>query len=54
MGIPQVVHIINKCGLSSKMEIKKMLKIAQRNDTSVDVVSKISIREYGRKQRYQL
>ena len=34
--IPQVVNIINKCGLSSKTEIKKMLKMARRNDIGVD------------------
>ena len=51
--IPQVVNIINKCGLSSKTEIKEMLKMACRDYISVDVVNKTPIREYGRKKIYQ-
>ena len=31
LEIPQVVEIIKKCGLSSKMDIKKMLKTERRN-----------------------
>ena len=54
LEIPQVVDIIKKCGLISKMQIKIMLKIAQRNDISVNVLYNISIREDGRKQRDQI
>ena len=53
LEIPQVVEIIKKSGLSSKTEIKKMLKMACRNDSSVNVVNNIPIREDGRKQQYQ-
>ena len=44
LDIPQVVEIIKKCGLSSKMEIKEMPKMAQKNDISVNVINKIPIR----------
>ena len=53
LDIPQVVEIIKKCGLSSKMEIKEMPKMAQKNDISVNVINKTPIREYGRKQQDQ-
>ena len=53
LDIPQVVDIINKWGLSIKIEIKKMLNMARRNNTSVDFVNKIPIREYGRNKIYQ-
>ena len=53
MEIPQVVEIIKKCGLSIKMGIKNMLKMAQRNDISGDVVNNIPIREGGIKKRDQ-
>ena len=51
--ITKLVHIIKKCGLSSKTEINNMPKMVRINNTSVDVVSKIPIKEDGRKQRYQ-
>ena len=53
LEIPQVVEIINKCGLSSKTEIKRIMKMAHINDISVDVVNKIQIREDDRKKRDQ-
>ena len=53
LEIPQVVEIINNCGLGIKTEIKKILKIARKNDISVDVVNNIAIREDGRKKIYQ-
>ena len=48
LEIPQAVEIINNCGLSSKMEIKNMLKMAYRDDISVNTLNKIIIREYGK------
>ena len=48
LEISQVVEIINNCGLSSKMEIKNMLKMAYRDDISVNTLNKIIIREYGK------
>ena len=45
LDIPQIVGIIKKFGLSSKTEIKNMMKMARRNDISVNFVNKISIRE---------
>ena len=53
LEILQGVEIIKKCGLGSKTETKKILNMERRNDISVDVVNKIPIREYGRKQQYQ-
>ena len=53
LEIPKVVDIIKKCDLSSKTDTKNMLNMARINDISVDVVNKIPIREYGRKQQYQ-
>ena len=53
LEIPQVAEIINNCGLGIKTEIKKILKIARKNDISVDVVNNIAIREDGRKKIYQ-
>ena len=43
LEIPQVVEIINKYGLSSTADIKKMLNMAQGNVIRVDVVNKIAI-----------
>ena len=54
LEIPQVVEIINNCGLSSKTDSKKILKMARRNDISSDVANKIPVREDGRKQSYQI
>ena len=51
MDIPQLVEIIKKWGLSSNMEIKKMLKTEWRNVISVDIVKNNPIREYGGKKR---
>ena len=48
LGVFQVVEIIRKLGLSSKTDIKNMLKMARRNDISADVVSMIPITEDGR------
>ena len=45
--IQEVFEIINKYGLSRKTEINKILNMAQINCISLDVVTKISIREYG-------
>ena len=53
LGKPQVVDIIKKFGLSIKTEIRKILKMAWRNDIKVNVFNKILIREDGRKRRYQ-
>ena len=50
LEIHQVVEITKKWGLSSKTEIKMMLNTAQINDTSVNVINMIPIREYGRKK----
>ena len=51
--IPRLVEITKKCGLSSNTDIKNILKMAQRNDISVNIVKKIPIREYGINNRYQ-
>ena len=51
---PQVVQIIKKFSLSIKTEIKKILNIKSKNNISVDLVSKIPIGEYGRKQQDQI
>ena len=53
LEIPQRVEIVKKCGLIIKTEIDNMLNIAHRNDTIADVVNIITIREDGRKHRYQ-
>ena len=49
MEIPQVVEIFRKWGLSSKTEIKKILKMKGINDISVDVVNKFLIKMGERK-----
>ena len=54
LEIPQAVEIINNCGLSSKTDSKKILKMARRNDISSDVANKIPVREDERKQSYQI
>ena len=46
-------QIINKWGLISKTEIQNIMKMAQRNDSSVNVGNYIPMREDGRKKRYQ-
>ena len=53
LEIPQLVEIIKKWDFSSEKEIKKMPKMTQKNDISVDVVNKIPNREHGRKKRDQ-
>ena len=48
LEIPQVVEITKNWGLISRRDITKMLNMAQRNDISVDVFNKITLREDGR------
>ena len=44
LEISKVVYIINKWGLSSSTDIKKILDMERRHDISVDVVNEIPIR----------
>ena len=53
LDIPQVVEIIKRWDLSSKIYINNMLNMAQRNDISVDVVNNIPIMEDGINKIYQ-
>ena len=53
LEITQVVQIIKKWSLSSKTDIKNIPNMAWRNDISVNIVNKISIREYKKNKRYQ-
>ena len=53
LEIPQLVEIINKCGLSGKKDIKKILNMTLRNYIRFDVVNKISLREDTRNKIYQ-
>ena len=53
LEIPQLVDITKKWGLSSKTDIKDIMKMVRRNDISVNVIKKISIMEDGRKKRDQ-
>ena len=46
--MPQVVDTTKRWWLSIMKEIKKMLKMAQRNEISVNVFKNIPIRKDGR------
>ena len=51
--MPQVVDTTKRWWLSIMKEIKKMLKMAQRNEISVNVFKNIPIRKDGRNKREQ-
>ena len=53
LEIPHLVKMIKKWWLISRIEIESMINTVQINKISVDVISKILIREDERKKRDQ-